>query len=148
MTDRIEKRITLAAPVERVWRAVTDHVEFGQWFGVRLDAPFAADEVSHGQITRPGFEHVRWAATVTAIDPSHRFAFTWHPYAIDLAVDYSGETPTLVEFLLAAVPDGTELTITESGFDALPVQRRTDALRMNDRGWAAQLDNIAAHVAA
>jgi uncharacterized protein YndB with AHSA1/START domain len=40
MSDRVEKTIELRAPVSRVWRALTDHVEFGAWFRVRLDGPF------------------------------------------------------------------------------------------------------------
>ena len=77
-----------------------------------------------------------------AMDAPHRFAFTWHPYAIDRAVDYSGERPTTVEFRLERQGDGTRLTVTESGFDALPPARRDAALRSNEGGWTAQMDNI------
>ena len=82
------------------------------------------------------------------MEPPRLLAFTWHPYAVDPAVDYSKETPTLVEFRLAAVGDGTRLTITESGFGAVPAHRRDEAMRMNDGGWTAQAENIRAHVAA
>jgi uncharacterized protein YndB with AHSA1/START domain len=146
MTDRIEKTIVLNAPVERVWRALTDHREFGEWFRVRLDGPFVPGKASTGHITHPGYEHVRWQATVREMDAPRRFSFTWHPYAVDPDVDYSGETPTLVEFRLDPLPQGTRLTIIESGFDALPPGRRPDALRMNESGWAMQVKNIKAHV--
>jgi len=49
MTDRIEKSIAIAAPVERVWRALTDHEEFGAWFRVQLEGPFVPGEVSRGR---------------------------------------------------------------------------------------------------
>jgi len=63
MDERIEKRIERKAPVSRVWRALTDHREFGEWFRVKLDGPFVTGQVSRGQITYPGYEHVKWEAT-------------------------------------------------------------------------------------
>jgi len=146
MSDKIEKTITLRAPVDRVWRAITDPVEFGQWFRVKLENDFVVGQVSRGRITYPGFEHATWEATVAAIEPKTRFAFTWRPYAVDPKVDYSAETPTLVEFRLTPTPEGTQLVITESGFDKVPAWRREEAMRMNDGGWAEQIENIRAHV--
>src|SRR5690606_29950326 len=95
MNDRIEKRIELAAPVSRVWRALTDHREFGEWFRVELEAPFAPGQESRGHITYPGYEHIQWRAVVRDMVPERLFSFTWHPYAIEPGVDYSGEPPTL-----------------------------------------------------
>ena len=146
MTDRIEKTIELKAPVERVWRALTDHVEFGEWFRVKLDGPFAVGELSHGHVTYEGYEHLKWEARIVEMDRPRLFAFTWHPYAIDPKVDYSGEPQTRVEFRLAPTANGTHLIIVESGFDALPAHRQPDALRMNDSGWTTQAQNIKAHV--
>jgi uncharacterized protein YndB with AHSA1/START domain len=146
VTDRIEKLIELNAPIERVWHALTDHIEFGQWFRVKLDGPFAPGRVASGHITYPGYEHLKWEATVRQMRAPHLFSFAWHPYAVDPAVDYSGEPTTLVEFRLAALPHGTRLSIVESGFDALPPHRRMDALRMNDSGWDQQTRNIRDHV--
>jgi uncharacterized protein YndB with AHSA1/START domain len=146
MTDRIEKTIDLNAPIERVWRAVSDHKEFGAWFKVKLEAPFAVGQEARGGITHPGYEHVTWRAQVVAIEPPKRFAFTWHPYGIDPDVDYTKEEPTLVEFLLEPAGTGTRLTIIESGFDKVPAHRREEAFRMNDGGWTQQVQNIKAHV--
>jgi uncharacterized protein YndB with AHSA1/START domain len=146
MSDRIEKSIELNAPIERVWQALTDHIEFGEWFGVNLEVPFAPGEPSRGQMTVPGFEHVKWEAEVKRMDAPRHFSFTWHPYAIDPDVDYSAEPPTLVEFRLEPTEKGTRLTVVESGFDAIPSHRRPDALRMNDQGWGAQMTNIKKHV--
>ena len=147
MNDRIEKRIELAAPASRVWRALTDYREFGEWFRVKLEGPFVVGQVSRGQITYPGFEHVKWQATVQKMEPERLFSFTWHPYAVDPNVDYSQEPPTLVEFRLEKTADGTLLTVTESGFDKIPKHRRAEAFRMNEGVWAAQLENIERHVA-
>jgi uncharacterized protein YndB with AHSA1/START domain len=148
MNNSIEKRIELNAPISRVWRALTDHREFGQWFQVRLDGPFSPGQVSRGWITVPGYEHVRWEVVVKEMRPEELFSFTWHPYAVDPAIDYSQEQPTLVEFRLAKASKGTLLVITESGFDKIPPHRQIEALRMNDSGWASQIENIAQHVAA
>ena len=147
MNDRIEKRIELKAPVSRVWRALTDHREFGQWFGVKLEGPFVAGQVSRGQITYPGYEHLKWEAVVQQMEPERLFSFTWHPYAIDPTVDYSNETPTLVEFRLEKTADGTLLLLTESGFDKIPSGRRLEAFRRNEGGWEQQMKNIESHVA-
>jgi uncharacterized protein YndB with AHSA1/START domain len=146
-TDRIEKQIELKAPVARVWRALSDHQQFGAWFKVRLDGPFAPGKVVRGQITHPGYQHVRWEAVVVEMVPERLFSFRWHPYAVDASVDYSSEPQTLVEFRLEETPGGTLLRLTESGFDALPAgPRRAAAYRMNDGGWAEQLKNIERHV--
>lgn len=144
----IVKQIELEAPLERVWRALSDYREFGSWFRVNIEKPFVVGETARGTLAYPGYEHLAWAVVVTAIEPQHLFSFTWHPYAIDPTVDYSQETPTLVEFRLEAMPGGTRLQIIESGFDKLPSHRYSDALRMNDRGWAEQMENIENYVAA
>jgi len=146
MSDRIEKTVELKAPVSRVWRALTDHHEFGKWFRVQLDGPFAPGQVSRGHITYPGYEHLRWEAVVVKMQPERLFSFSWHPYAIDPNEDYSAEPPTLVEFTLEKTATGTLLRIVESGFDKLPSWRRDEAFRMNDKGWSIQVENIAQHV--
>ncbi len=146
MQDRIEKSMALKAPVSRVWRALTDYREFGEWFRVKLDGPFIAGQVSRGHITYPGYEHVVWEAVVQAIEPERLFSFTWHPYSVDPAIDYAGETPTLVEFRLEPIAGGTLLRLTESGFDKIPANRRLEAFRRNEGGWTEQMKNIEAHV--
>jgi uncharacterized protein YndB with AHSA1/START domain len=113
---------------------------------VKLDGPFAPGQISRGQITYPGYEHIKWKATVQKMEPERLFSFTWHPYAIDPAVDYSHEPTTLVEFRLEPKDGGTVLSLTESGFDAIPKYRRFEAFRMNDEGWTEQMKNIECYV--
>ena len=146
MNDRIEKRIELKASVSRVWRALTDYREFGEWFQVKLDGPFIPGEVSRGHITYPGYEHLKWEAVVQKMEAERLFSFTWHPYAVDPEVDYSAEPPTLVEFRLEKTATGTLLLVTESGFDKIPAHRRLEAFRRNDGGWSEQIKNIENHV--
>ena len=147
MNNQIEKRIELKAPVSRVWRALTDYREFGQWFRVKLEGPFVPGQIVRGQITYPGYEHVKWEAVVQKMEPERFFSFTWHPYSVDSKIDYSKETPTLVEFRLEKTSNGTLLLLTESGFDKIPGDRRLEAFRRNDGGWTEQMKNIENHVA-
>ena len=147
MDNRIEKRIELKAPVSRVWRALTDYREFGEWFGVNLESPFVPGQASRGRITHPGYEHLVLEAVVQKMEPERLFSFTWHPCAIDAKKDYSKETPTLVEFRLEKTKTGTLLVLTESGFDKIPADRRDEAFRGNDGGWTQQMKNIERHVA-
>ena len=146
MNKQIEKRMELAAPVSRVWRALTDYREFGEWFRVKLDGPFVAGQVSRGHITYPGYEHVKWEAVVQKMEPERLFSFTWHPYAVDPAIDYAKEPTTLVEFKLEPKDGGTVLSLTESGFDKIPKDRRFEAFRLNEGGWTEQMTNIKRHV--
>jgi uncharacterized protein YndB with AHSA1/START domain len=151
MNDRIEKRIELKAPISRVWRALTDYREFGEWFRVKLDGPFVSGQVSHGQITYPGCEHIKWEAVVQKMEHERLFSFTWpHPKSLDRAdyrPDYSEEPTTLVEFRLERTATGTLLVLTESGFDKLPGGRRLESFRRNDGGWTEQMKNIENYVA-
>ena len=147
MQDKIEKTVELNAPIARVWRAVTDHVEFGEWFRVKLDGPFVVGEVSRGRITYPGYEHLKWEAKVQAMEAERLFSYTWCPYSDVPEGDLSEQPQTLVEFRLEPTDAGTRLFISESGFSALPDdERRVDALRLNMEGWNEQVKNIATHV--
>jgi uncharacterized protein YndB with AHSA1/START domain len=146
-TNSIEKHIEIEAPIAKVWRALTDPVEFGQWFGAKLDGPFVPGKTTGGKITIPGFEHYQWAVTVQKMEAERFFSFTWHPYAMDKSMDYSKEIPTLVEFRLVESKAGTLVTVTESGFDRIPASRRAEAFRKHDEGWAEQMQSIKAHVA-
>ncbi len=151
MPDRIEKRIELKAPISRVWRALTDYREFGEWFKVKLDGPFVPGQISRGHITHPGYEHVKWEARVQKMEPEHLFSFTWPQVKsierADIPQDYSNEPTTLVEFKLEKTATGTLLTLTESGFDKLPADRQLENFRRNEGGWTEQMKNIEKYVA-
>lgn len=167
--DRIEKQVTLAAPVSRVWRAIADAQEFGRWFGVKLEGAFAAGRTLTGTFDEgldeaaiAGYQKSLGLApskvklpdrdavfcTVERIEPERYFSFRWIPYGIDAEADPQHEPTTLVEFRLEEVPGGTRLTIVESGFDRVPAHRRERAFRMNEGGWAGQAENIRKHVEA
>lgn len=166
-SDRIEKVVTLRASVSRVWRAIADAREFGRWFGFELEGDFVPGQamkgVFRGELDEAALiEHQKGLGlepsnvklpgpnatfcTVERIEPERYFSFRWIPYGIDSEADPDNEPTTLVEFRLEAVPDGTLLTIVESGFDRVPAHRRERAFRMNEGGWAAQADNLRRHV--
>jgi len=148
-SDRIQKRIVLKATRERVWNAISDAASFGSWFGVKFDGPFIEGSWLTGRIAPttvdPEVAKLQEPATgmpfsllVERIEPMKRFAFRWHPFAIDPGQDYSTEPTTLVVFELGEAADGIVLTITESGFDQLPIARRKQAFESNETGWAHQ----------
>jgi len=146
-TDRIEKEIVLKAPRSRVWRAISDAREFGEWFKVDMSGvKFVAGEPVQAKMTYPGYEGMPFEMVIDRIEPERLFSFRWHPYGIDSKVDYSSEPMTLIEFTLEEVEGGTKLTITESGFDNIPLARRAEAFRMNSEGWGMQLQNIEEYV--
>jgi uncharacterized protein YndB with AHSA1/START domain len=165
--DRIEKRVTLRAPVSRVWQAIANPKEFGRWFGVNLEGDFVAGKPITGRFSSlPSeaaiLEHQKRLGlppskvklpegsivfcTPERIEPEHYFSFRWIPYGIDADVDPRGEPTTLVEFRLEPVAEGTLLTILESGFDRVPAHRRERAFRMNEGGWTAQAENVRKYV--
>jgi uncharacterized protein YndB with AHSA1/START domain len=167
VTDRIEKRVLLRAPLARVWKAIGDSREFGRWFGATLDGPFVPGATLRGTFAgdlqadaivdfqkQLGLEPspVRTPepnevfCTVERVEPERTLSFRWIPYGIDAAADPTGEPTTLVEFHLEKAEGGTLLTIVESGFDKIPAHRRQRAFLMNDAGWAEQAKNIQKHV--
>lgn len=148
-TDRIEKRIMLRAPLDRVWSAVSDAKQFGSWFGVAFDGPFEEGTRLSGKIVPttadPEVAKLQephrgkpFEFTVERIEPPRRISFRWHPYAIESGVDYSQEPMTTIVFELKEVPEGVLLTISESGFDRIPIARRAEAFKANEGGWEHQ----------
>jgi uncharacterized protein YndB with AHSA1/START domain len=136
----------LRAPKAKVWRAITNAEEFGSWFRVKLNGQFTPAARVEGKLLVPDYEHLKFELWVERIEPERLFSYRWHPYAIDPNVDYSNEPTTLVEFLLEDAEGGTKLVVVESGFEQIPLERRSVAFRMNEGGWAEQMDNVKRYV--
>jgi len=152
-TDRIEKKVLLRAPLERVWRALSDSTEFGTWFGMKFTGPFAPGACMRGMIVptavdpeiakaQKNYEGIPFEINVERMEPERLFSFRWHPGAVDKSIDYSVEPTTLVEFSLTQEADGVLLTVTESGFDQIPLERRANAFNQNEQGWSIQVTLI------
>ena len=155
-TDRIQKKAVLRAPRSRVWRAISDPKEFGAWFGLEvLEGSFSPGSVVKAKIvptkadaevakTQKPYEGMSFEMSVDRVEPERLFSFRWHPFATEQDVDYSKELTTLIVFELADAfeGDGVLLTITESGFDKIPLARRAKAFAANEDGWEKQLELI------
>lgn len=156
--DRIEKKVVLRASRERVWRALTDATEFGSWFGMRLDGAFTPGARVRGVIVptmvdaavaaaQKPHEGTPFEIVVEQVEPERLFSFRWHPYGVEQGVDYAAEPMTLIMFTLEEVADGVLLTVTESGFESIPLERRARAFQANDQGWTMQMRNIEKYLA-
>jgi uncharacterized protein YndB with AHSA1/START domain len=145
-TDRIEKQIVVRAPRAKVWRTLTNAEEFGSWFGAAVAGTFTPGARVRGPVTHKGYEHLTFDITIERMEPERLISWRWHPHPIDPAVDYAAEPTTLVTFELQDAPEGTLLTVVESGFDGIPLARRASAYRGNEGGWTAQMENIQRHV--
>jgi uncharacterized protein YndB with AHSA1/START domain len=157
-TDRIEKKILLHAPRRRVWRAISDSKEFGTWFGMKFDGPFVPGAVMRGVIVgtkvnaevakaQKEYQGMSGEIRIEQIEPERRFSFRWHPFAVERGVDYSAEPTTLVVFALEETPNGVLLTVTESGFDQIPLARRAKAFTANEGGWTIVMKLIEEYLA-
>jgi uncharacterized protein YndB with AHSA1/START domain len=157
-TDRIEKKTLLRAPLGRVWRALTDSTEFGTWFGVKFDGPFTPGARMRGVIVgttvdaevakaQQAYRDKPFEITIEQMVSEKLFSFRWHPYGVEPGVDYSAEPTTLVVFALEEAPGGVTLTVTESGFDQIPLSRRAKAFTANEQGWSVQMRLIGEYLA-
>jgi uncharacterized protein YndB with AHSA1/START domain len=156
--DRIEKKVLLRAPRKRVWRALSDSTEFGTWFGMKFDGPFLPGAKMRGVIVpttvnaevakaQKEYEGLPFEITIEQMEPERLFSFRWHPYAVERGVDYSGEPTTLIVFALEEVADGIMLTVSESGFDGIPLARRAKAFTANEQGWGMVVKLIEEYLA-
>ena len=157
-TDRIEKTILLRAPLKRVWRALSDSSEFGNWFGMRFNAPFAPGATMTAVIVpttvnqevakmQKPYEGISFAIKIEQMQPERLFSFRWHPGAVEPGIDYASEPTTLVVFTLEQAPDGVQLTVTESGFDQIPLARRAKAFSANEGGWTLVIKLVEEYLA-
>jgi len=156
--DRIEKTILLRAPLKRVWRALSDSTEFGNWFGMRFNAPFAPGATMTAVIVpttvnqevakmQKPYEGIPFEIKIEQMQPERLFSFRWHPGAVEPGIDYASEPTTLVVFTLEQAPDGVQLTVTESGFDQIPLARHAKAFSANEGGWTLVIKLIEEYLA-
>ena len=153
MENTIKKTVLLKAPIHRVWRALSDSKEFGYWFGMEFEGPFTPGRVVHGRVTgtkvdpevakmQDPHKGMQFDITIERMEPEKVFSYRWHPGAVDPGVDYSKEPTTLVEFTLEKVAEGVQLTVTESGFENIPLARRAKAFSDNEGGWTVVIQLV------
>jgi uncharacterized protein YndB with AHSA1/START domain len=152
-TDRIQKNVHLKKSRARVWQALTNSHEFGSWFGMKLNGPFVANSTLRGTIQpttvdpevakmQKPLEGKAVELFIEQIVPETLFSMRWHPYAIDPKIDYSKEPTTLITFTLQEKEGGILLTVTETGFEQIPISRRNEALKANEGGWSKQMELV------
>ncbi len=136
--EQIECEIVIAAPLDRVWAALTEAQHIGTWFG---DAGAEIDLRPGGSAVFRWQEDGSFHATIERVDPYQVFAYRWAHKA--------GEPPragnsTLVEFTLHPEGDGTRLRVVESGFATLDMTEAEQAKNaaMNTEGWQEELDEL------
>lgn len=141
-TDKFERTVVIRAPRSRVWKAVSDPTQFGTWFRAKIEGAFEPGAMVHVESTYPGHEGTKWEMRIVDVIPESLFALSWP--AIDDATN--PDHWTRVEFRLEEVPEGTRLTVVESGFDRLPPGEALAARRSNEEGWTLQVENIRQYV--
>jgi uncharacterized protein YndB with AHSA1/START domain len=142
-TDRIERDVLIAAPVERVWELITSAEHLGRWFG---NAGAEIDLRPGGALSLTWREYPTLHGRVEAVEPPRRFAYRWLTTSEPRA-DATPGNSTLVQFTLAAEGDGTRVALVESGFDALDLDadERTARFAAHTRGWPLELDELVAY---
>ncbi|HEV3201267.1 MAG TPA: SRPBCC family protein [Bryobacteraceae bacterium] len=143
--SKIEKRILLRAPRERVWRALTNAEEFSKWFGCETVGVFEPGARIGMSCTHEG-RKIDFFVVIQQMEPARLFSWRWHPGLPLPNVDYSKEPATLVEFRLEAAEHGTLLTVVESGFDQISLARRAGVFAENDKGWEIQMKSLDRYV--
>jgi uncharacterized protein YndB with AHSA1/START domain len=158
-SNEIQRQVHLRANRHAVWQALTDSHAFGDWFGAKVEGPFEAGrtvratveptkvdaDVAKGQEFMRGIEYTM---QVERLEPERLFSFRWHPADCGPGKPYVPEpTSTLVVFELVDTPGGTLLTVTESGFDQIPAERRARLFDGNAEGWEIQMNLIAQYLA-
>jgi uncharacterized protein YndB with AHSA1/START domain len=146
--SRIDRAITIAAPPEHVWRALTNVEEFSAWFQVKIDGQIAPDTEVWMTTTHAGYAGQRFRVRFVELSPPRRLVWQWHPGEVDPSVDYSREPRTTVTFLLEPAGGGTRLSVSETGFDEISIARRAKVYGDNSQGWAEVLVWLQKHVEA
>lgn len=142
---RIDRDIEIAAPPERVYRALTDARELSAWFQVTIDGDITPGGDVWMTSVMPGHAGQRFRVTFLELTAPHTVVWCWHPGEVDPAVDYSKEPRTTVRFTLEAAPGGTRVTVAETGFDEIALARRAKVYGDNEQGWTEVLVWLRGH---
>ena len=143
-SDRIEREIAIAAPVERVWSVLTEPEHVGQWFG--QGQPTAVDLRPGGIMVLDHGKYGTFLPRIDKVDPPHYLSYRWaSAYPGEEATD---ENSTLVEFTLTPDGGGTRLRLVESGFASLyvpPERRAVASHESHSQGWPDALEGLRRH---
>ena len=133
--SRIDRTIEVKAPPDKVWRALTTAKDLSTWFHVVVEGNIAPGAEVWMTSRYPGHEGTRFVVRIVEMTPPRRFAWQWHPGAVDPTVDYSREPWTTVTFTLEPSGSGTRLSVSETGFTDVALARRAKVYADNTQGW-------------
>ena len=137
----IEKSVHIEAPVELVWRMVTEPDQVVRWFAEEID--LRATPGYQGSMTfRPqSGETVHVPISVVSVEAPHRFAYRWNQPAGTPAAPANS---TLVEFTLTPEYGGTRLRVVETGHDGLgwPQDQQDAYVDDHSDGWTTHLGRL------
>jgi uncharacterized protein YndB with AHSA1/START domain len=142
--NTIDRTLTLKASLDKAWDAVATPEGFAGWFTCRVE----------GEWTQGNAVKLHWpSGSVTEIrldriEPKSVFAYKWHPGGYSALITEHESELTTVTMALKEIAGGTELHLTESGFENIPDERRLEALGMNTEGWVEEMENIRKYVEA
>lgn len=139
--DEIRRELVVAAPIEKVWEALTTPEHLSMWFGDSAEV-----DLRPGGRARFGWSEFDASseAIVEIVDRPFRFSFRWESLK-DTPVE---QASTLVEFSLESVGEGTRLILVESGFADLPEDAYDHRFEENSSGWTAELEDLSVYLAA
>jgi len=143
--NRYEREEFLAAPLTRVWAAISEPAKLKEWFAEPTYSMTPGGEGALRFKFEDGSEGTP-PVQVVAVEPPNRFAFRWRSHSADPAKSVAEQANTLVEITLVEEADGTRIRVIESGFEALPDEVRDTALRENAQGWPEVIGNLATYV--
>jgi uncharacterized protein YndB with AHSA1/START domain len=140
---RIDRSIDISAAPDRVFDALTSAAEVATWFRMKVEG----EMVQGGDVwmtAGPEYGSLRFPVKIVELSRPRRVVWQWHPGAV--AVDYGREPMTTVTFTLEPTPTGTRVTVSETGFDAISLERRAKAHAENTQGWTEVIVWIKDHV--
>jgi uncharacterized protein YndB with AHSA1/START domain len=132
----VEKTIWIKAPRERVWQAITDASQLMQWFGDHWEI----DRVEVGGTIKFGDPSDLMLASIAVADPPREFKIEWPPQ------EQYHSIAMFTTYLLNEENGGTRVTVTESGFEALPDDIRQKRFDSTAAGYATVLEGLKRHL--
>lgn len=136
----VQRTITIAAPIDQVWAAVTEAEHIAKWFPQTA----VLDEVAVGAEGTFAFEgYGEFPVRIEALDAPRMIAYRWgndNTVAVPLDPAHS----TVFTFTLEPIDGGTRLTVVESGFDVM--SDPAASMEGNRGGWTSELDELVAYL--
>ena len=137
--SRIDRTIEIQAPPERVFKALTNADELSDWFQVRVEGQITAGGEVWMTSVHPDHAGQRWPVRIVELSAPRRVVWQWHPGQVDPTRDYSREPQTTVTFTLEPSGGGTRVSVSETGFDRIALERRAKVYEDNSQGWSEVL---------